>query len=76
MTAQFDAAAWLGAFESLGGGYVRNSANQLCLGWIAYGKTDDDQRQLRRLFNAIDADGALWDAVDALVSERGAVRAF
>jgi hypothetical protein len=65
-----DPAAWLTSFETLGGGYVRNSANQLCFGWIALGKTADEHQRLRGLFNTLNTDKALGDAVDALILQR------
>ena len=69
-----NAAAWLASFEALGGGYVRNSANRLCFGWISYGKTDEEHRELRRLFNTLDNDDELGSAVEALIVEREAAR--
>jgi hypothetical protein len=69
MTA-FDPAAWLQAFEAVGGWYVVTSDDRINVGWMIENRTDDEHVEARRLFKEIEYIDDRWMALKALVLSR------
>lgn len=63
MSAAFDPAAWLEAFEAVGGWFSITVDDRISLGWFVYGRSEEEQDEARRLFREIQHIDARWMAV-------------
>ena len=66
----FDPAAWLQAFEAVGGWYVVTEDDRISMGWMVYRRSEEEQDEARRLFREIEHIDERWMAIKAIVLSR------